>query len=192
MIPPFTYETLEDDLVKLLKPLADEGIEVAPLADTDSEHTTPFETSRISVFYASSEYSPNVVRGTPETLNTSHGVQDEFATVEIAFYCRTRRGVNGIFDLKLKAQKLLFGSKPTHFGRMLLKEFNFASHKDNIWVYIMTMTCKGMVVQCDDESPDDAPLLQTVDFNFALPPQLIVTENGLGLITENGLGIQSE
>lgn len=149
-----TYDLLEDDIIAKLSTLNAEGIDVEVLPDRESKYKKPTK-PRITVAYISSEFSPEVVRGIPQTRSTNEGVLTEFATVKVFFRARVLRGAKGLHNIAIRARKLIFGFKPSNWNRLLIKSYQYQEYEDGIWLYSLTMVCTALVVQDQPDEPTD-------------------------------------
>lgn len=146
-----TYDLLEDGIVALLKPLADDGVEVIRTPETDQENTKAFEKNRITIMYSASEYSDQIVKGYPPVMSTSEISMMEYAEVIIHFQSRLLRGANGLHIIKERACKLLLGARPKlekrQWGRIFFKEYKFIQHKDNVHQWALIIIVGRPIVQ---------------------------------------------
>ena len=154
------YELLEDDVVARIAPLTVAGVLIVQaMPDNDADYEKATVENRVTVIYKSSEYSPEVVRGLPTMLSTDIAAQHEFADVEIILRGRLLRGENGLHRLAKKIMQSVLGFAPQHWGRLYFKNYGYVEHKDGIWIYALTVTTKGIVVQ--DTDPEEGTGLPT-------------------------------
>ena len=159
-----TYDALEDEIVGRLSGLGS-AVEVEALPDTPAKFQRPYIKPRITVAYRSSEFSREVVRGTPQQLSTGPSVQNEFASVEVVIQARILRGAAGVHAIKAAVVQWLFNFTPTHWSRLTLESYKFVDHdKDaGLFSYSATFITQTMVVPIDDADP--LPTLNDVSFN---------------------------
>lgn len=161
------YSKLEDSIKTRLASLAALGFDVEVLPDTESKHKKPTNKPRISILYESSEFSPEVVRGVPNTLSTNEAVLTEYATLAIVYRARTLRGPKGLHTVADHSRRLLMGYKPDGWRRILPKSYTFTEFESGIWVYTMHIVCTALVVQDEPDEPiDGLPLLQETTFEI--------------------------
>lgn len=159
------YEGLEDDIVARLSSFV--GVDAEHLPDTEKDVSKPFLKSRITVAYRASEYDREVVRGQAQQM-TLGGIssQEQYASVDIFIRARKLRGENGCYDLLSKIKELLFGYKPTNFGKITIESDRFVENdeKEGVFTYVLTIITRTLVVE--KVNAEDLPTLTNVTFDI--------------------------
>jgi hypothetical protein len=137
------YEVLESEIVtKISSWLADNAgatVEVAPLADRQSDYKVAFEHARVFVCYQASEFK--------EPKATDIIVQDEMVQVKLMIEARRRTGAGGVFDTFERIRVALTGYQPTHVDRLYVHKMMFDDFRENVWYYSFSVTGRTISVQ---------------------------------------------
>ena len=159
------YEDLELAVVAALAGIGAGAVEVVLFSDENVQVKSAFVKPRISVSYHSFTGSDPVDTGT--------SVFSKTINIQVMFEAKKTRGVLGIYDLEVQAEKILNGLKLPNYKRFTIGQFSRNERTDDgIWVYNLIVKTEGAADQVFDDLSPALALAYPVGYDATLKPVL--------------------
>ena len=136
---------LENSIVGQLSPLADVGVEVIAVPETQAEFNRAVQ-NRITVAYSGGRVGESSQRSLADTQ------QNFGAMIDVTIQSRKLRGESGIYALDQAVRGRLLGFRPANAGKMRVESVAFQSLEENLWSYTLTFIAPTVFVEVDEET----------------------------------------
>jgi hypothetical protein len=137
------YEVLESEIVTRINSWLSDNpgaqVEVAPLADRQSDYKVAFQHARVFVCYQESDFD--------EPMATDIIVQEEKVHVKLMIEARQRTGVGGVFETFNRIKLAVTGYEPSHVEKLYVSKMKYEDFRDNVWYYSFNITGKTVSIQ---------------------------------------------
>lgn len=159
------YETIENNILNRLAPLASANIDVIPMPENQTVAIRPQSKAMVIVQYLISD----TTNGSEKVESKSSGVttHDELVYIEVTIRSKYLRESFGIYNIHEVVLALLLGYSPGDCDKLLFKSLKFVEYADGLWTYVTHYCAKRLLVEKD-------------------PEEVEVLLNQLKLLNENG------
>lgn len=157
------YAAIEDAIVARLIAKIGDSASVVALPETQAANIRPTTKARVTVAYLGSNFDGGRYGNNVNVMAMDSVIQEETIKLTVEIEAKVLRGAGGIYELLVSVRQALIGFEPLGMDKMLLLESKFQEFKENQWVFQLTFSTTGQVIQ--DWTVDTDPLITNINFD---------------------------